>query len=99
MPKFPFASLKKREAACGETQKGAYIRGKGSLGAVCGSGRRICKATGKGCYRLPDKVVVAGFEGAKEFHEYREAAAAKKYNLSEVTVRILNADRASWNKK
>ncbi|MEY8428879.1 ISLre2 family transposase [Lachnospiraceae bacterium 46-15] len=57
------------------------------------------KQAGKGRYELPDKVVVAGFEGAKEFHEYREAAIAEKYNLDEVNERILNADGASWIKR
>ena len=57
------------------------------------------KKTGKDRYILPDKVVVAGFEKAKEFHEYREAAIAQKYNLDEVEQRILNADGASWTKK
>lgn len=57
------------------------------------------KRTGKDRYELPDKVVVAGFAGAKEFHEYREAAIAQKYNLDEVCERILNADGASWIKK
>jgi len=57
------------------------------------------KQTGKGRYELPDKVVAAGFEGAKEFHEYREAAIAQKYNLDVVNERILNADGASWIKK
>lgn len=37
--------------------------------------------------------------GAKEFHEYREAAIAEKYNLDEVNERILNADGASWIKR
>lgn len=57
------------------------------------------KCTGKGRYEIPDKVVVAGFEGAKEFQEYREAAIAKEYNLDEVNERILNADGAAWTKK
>lgn len=57
------------------------------------------KKTGKDWYILSDKVVVAGFEKAKEFHEYREAAIAQKYNLDEVEQRILNADGASWTKK
>ncbi len=57
------------------------------------------KKTGKDRYELPDKVVVAGFAKAKEFHEYREAAIAEKYNLDEVRQRILNADGASWIKK
>lgn len=57
------------------------------------------KHTGKERYELPDKVVAAGFEGAEEFHEYREAAIAGKYNLDEVNERILNADGASWIKK
>lgn len=57
------------------------------------------KKEGKGRYALPEKVVVAGFAKAKEFHEYREAAIAAKYNLDEVSERILNADGASWIKK
>lgn len=57
------------------------------------------KKTGKNRYTLPDKVVVAGFAKAKEFHAYREAAIAEKYNLEEVSQRILNADGASWIKK
>lgn len=57
------------------------------------------KQAGKGRYELSGKVVVAGFEGTKEFHEYREAAIAGKYNLDEVNERILNADGASWIKK
>lgn len=57
------------------------------------------KKTGKDRYTLPDKVVVAGFAKAKEFHEYREAAIAERYNLDEVSQRILNADGASWIKK
>lgn len=57
------------------------------------------KKEGNGRYLLPDKVVVAGFEKAKEFHEYREAVIAQKYNLDEVEQRILNADGASWTKK
>lgn len=57
------------------------------------------KKAGNGRYELPDKVVVAGFAEAKKFHEYREAAIAKTYNLDEVSQRILNADGASWIKK
>ena len=57
------------------------------------------KKAGKGRYILPDKVVVAGFEKAKEFQEYREAAIAQKYNLDEVEQRILNADGAAWTRK
>ena len=57
------------------------------------------KQTGEGRYELPEKVVVAGFAGAKELHEYREAAIAGRYNLDEVSQRILNADGASWIKK
>ncbi len=57
------------------------------------------KAKGKGRYELDGKVVVAGFSKAKEFHEYREAAIARQYNLDEVNVRLMNADGASWIKK
>lgn len=55
--------------------------------------------TEKGRYELPEKVVTVGFEGAKEFHEYQDAAIAQRYNLDEVDQRILNADGASWIKK
>ncbi|XCP87153.1 ISLre2 family transposase [Roseburia hominis] len=57
------------------------------------------KKTGKDRYILPEKVVTAGFAKAKEFHAYREAAIAEKYNLDEVSQRILNADGASWIRK
>lgn len=57
------------------------------------------KKTGKERYELSNKVVVAGFSSAKEFHEYREAAIAEKYDIDEIDVRLLNADGASWIKK
>lgn len=57
------------------------------------------KKTGKNRYELPNKVVVAGFAKAKEFHECREAAIAETFNLDEVSQRILNADGAAWIKK
>lgn len=57
------------------------------------------KRTGKDRYELANKVIVAGFAHAKEFHEYREAAIASMFNLDEVSQRILNADGASWIKK
>lgn len=57
------------------------------------------KRTGKDRYELANKVIVAGFAHAKEFHEYREAAIASMFNLDEVRQRILNADGASWIKK
>ena len=57
------------------------------------------KRIGKDRYELANKVIVAGFAHAKEFHEYREAAIAEIFNLDEVSQRILNADGASWIKK
>ena len=57
------------------------------------------KQTGQDRYALVNKVIVAGFSHAKEFHEYREAAIAEKFNLDEVCQRILNADGASWIKR
>jgi hypothetical protein len=57
------------------------------------------KVVGKDRCELSNKVVVAGFSNAKEFHEYREAAIAEKYDINEIDVRLLNADGASWIKK
>lgn len=57
------------------------------------------KVLGKDRCELSNKVVVAGFSSAKEFHEYREAAIAEKYDINEIDVRLLNADGASWIKK
>lgn len=57
------------------------------------------KQTGQDRYQLVNKVVVAGFSPAKEFHACREAAIAQTFNLDEVCQRILNADGASWIKK
>ena len=39
------------------------------------------KRIGKDRYELANKVIVAGFAHAKEFHEYREAAIAEIFNL------------------
>ena len=57
------------------------------------------RKTGKDRYALEGKVVTAAFAKAKEFHAYREAGIAKKYNLDEVQVRLLNGDGANWIKK
>lgn len=57
------------------------------------------RKTGPNRYALENKVVVAGFSKAKEFHEYREAAIRSMFDLDEVSQRILNADGASWIKK
>ncbi|MDR2889419.1 MAG: ISLre2 family transposase [Lachnospiraceae bacterium] len=57
------------------------------------------KKTGKERYALEGKVITAGFTDAKDFHERREAAIAKEYNLAETDVRLLNADGASWIRK
>ena len=57
------------------------------------------RKTGTNRYALENKVVVAGFSKAKDFHEYREAAIGSMFNLDEVSQRILNADGASWIKK
>ena len=57
------------------------------------------RRTGQNRYALENKVVVAGFSKAKEFHEYREAVIAQEFDLEEVRQRILNADGASWIKK
>lgn len=57
------------------------------------------RRTGQNRYALENKVVVAGFSKAKEFHEYREAVIAQEFELDGVRQRILNADGASWIKK
>lgn len=56
------------------------------------------KKTGTNRYALDGKVVVAGFSNSKEFHDYREAAIAEKYDVDETVVRIMNADGAEWIK-
>lgn len=50
-------------------------------------------------YKLDEKIVIAGIEKAKEFHDNREAAIAQVFNIDEAEVRILNADGAPWLKK
>lgn len=91
-----------------EEADGVYVKLQGKDRKESGNGKAEIKVgiaydgwkrTGKGRYELPDKVVVAGISGAKEFHEYREAAIARKYNLDEVCERILNGDGAAWIKK
>ena len=56
------------------------------------------KKSGKDRYALDGKVVVAGFSNAKDFHDYREAAIAEKYDTDEIILRIMNADGAEWIK-
>ena len=56
------------------------------------------KKTGTDRYALDGKVVVAGFSSSKEFHEYREAAIAEKYDIDETLIRVMNADGAEWIK-
>lgn len=56
------------------------------------------KVTGTNRYTLDNKVVVAGVSTSKEFHDFREAAIAEKYNLDENVIRIMNADGAEWVK-
>lgn len=91
-----------------EEADGVYINLQGKDRKQCGQDKAEMKVaiaydgwkkTGKDRYILPDKVVVAGFAKAKEFHAYREAAIAEKYNLDEVSQRILNADGAPWIRK
>ena len=57
------------------------------------------RRTGPDRYALEDKVAVAGFSKAKDFHEYREAQIAQTFDLDLVEQRILNADGATWIKK
>lgn len=48
---------------------------------------------------LVEKVMLAGMENSKEFHEKREACIRKKYNADEIGQRILNGDGGSWIKE
>lgn len=89
---------------CQEEADGVYVKLQGKDRKKSGQDKAEIKVgiaydgwkkAGKDRYELPDKVVAAGFASAKEFHAYREAAIAEKYNLDEVSQRIL----ASWIKK
>lgn len=57
------------------------------------------KEEGNGRFRLDGKVVFAGFEKSRKFHQKREAKIAQEYNTDEAVCRILNGDGASWIKK
>lgn len=48
---------------------------------------------------LVEKVMLAGMENSKDFHEKREACIRKKYNTDEIVQRILNGDGGSWIKE
>jgi len=56
------------------------------------------KADGKSNSTLVNKVMTAGFDTSKEFHQKREAMIKQKYNTDEIKVRILNGDGAEWIK-
>ncbi len=48
---------------------------------------------------LVEKTMLAGMEKSSEFHEKREACIRKKYNVDEISQRILNGDGGSWIKE
>lgn len=56
------------------------------------------KADGKNNNTLVNKMMTAGFDTPKEFHQKREAMIKQKYNTDEIKVRILNGDGADWIK-
>jgi len=56
------------------------------------------KYDGKNNNTLVNKVMTAGFDTSKEFHQKREAMIKQKYNTDEIKVRILNGDGAEWIK-
>lgn len=91
-----------------EEADGVYIKLQGKDRRSCRQGKAEVKIgiaydgwkqTGQDRYQLVNKVVVAGFSHAREFHACREAAIAQTFNLDGVCQRILNADGASWIKK
>lgn len=53
---------------------------------------------GKERYRLRNKVMVCGFEDAKEFQRKKEGAIAAVFDTDEITIKILNGDGAGWIK-
>ncbi|NLN48901.1 MAG: ISLre2 family transposase [Clostridiales bacterium] len=53
----------------------------------------------KGRYELRNKVVVAGFDKAKDFQKRKEGVIASEYNTGEIELRILNGDGAAWMDK
>ncbi|OUQ21692.1 ISLre2 family transposase [Lachnoclostridium sp. An14] len=90
-----------------EETDGVYIRLQGKDRKRMGQDKAELKVgiaysgwrkTGLDRYTLEDKVAVAGFSKAKEFHEYREAQIAQTFDLDFVEQRILNADGAAWIK-
>lgn len=91
-----------------EEADGVYIRLQGKDRKRMGQDKAELKVgiaysgwrkTGLDRYTLKDKVAVAGFSKAKEFHEYREVQIAQTFDLDFVEQRILNADGAAWIKK
>lgn len=80
----------------GEDRKGGH---KGKAEIKVGIAYDGWKRTRKDRYELPNKVVVAGFSGAKEFQEYWKTAIAQKYDLDEVCERSLNGDGHPGSKK
>lgn len=98
---------KKESPVLFEEADGVYIRLQGKDRKRMGQDKAELKVgiaysgwrkTGLDRYTLEDKVAVAGFSKAKEFHEYREAQIAQTFDLDFVEQRILNADGAAWIK-
>lgn len=49
-------------------------------------------------YEVRNKRVTAGFMGAEEFKDLRDARISEEYNLEKLEYRIVNGDGASWIK-
>lgn len=54
------------------------------------------EAQSTGQSRLAGKMVLAGMEKSREFHEKREAQLREKYDADEIRQRVLNGDGGSW---
>lgn len=49
-------------------------------------------------YEVRNKRVTAGFMGAEEFKDLRDAKISEKYDMDDIQYRIVNGDGASWIK-
>lgn len=50
-------------------------------------------------YKTVEKTAFAGFMGSEDFKVLRDSSIAAKYDMDEITHRILNGDGASWIRK
>jgi hypothetical protein len=90
-----------------EEADGVWLSMQGKSRKGCSRGRKELKVgvvyegwekrySGSKEYRTVEKTLFAGYMKPEEFKNVRDAEVARKYNVDEIKLRVLNGDGAAW---